>query len=288
MRRLLIGVVVGVMTLSACAAAPTEEPDLPTLAALPSATATNTPTETPTETVTPSETPTPSDTPTPAPTDTPSVTPTETNTPTPTRTSTPTPVTPTRVNPTVAAAGTATAIRIERPVFTTLTPAPPESSGNPPAVATVRPVVVADVIITERQMQEEVNRLRVKYPNIQSAQVEFVDGEGIATVLNARAGTAFATGTVLMRFTLVGEAGSGTRFLQVTIASPDEFEMAGGGLPSDDFVNVAYNDLFPLIGEAFGFILDERLGAGQHDLEFIEIQDGVMGVSLYVPEPAGS
>lgn len=279
MPRVILLILCCVMLLSACATATDDDSDLPTVAVLPTETATEEilPTDTPEP---PTNTPSPTHTFTPSPTNTPTITPTPSDTMTPTATRTPAATaTPRRVTQSASVA------TIEPPRISTLTPAP-VSGGNPGGVvAPPQPVVVADVIITERQMQTEVSRLLTKYRDIENAIISYEAGQGINVEMSARAGGAVSTGTVLIRFALVGEAGTGTRFLQVTIADPEEFVMSGGGMPSDEFVNVAYSELFSMIGEAFGTILDQRLGTGQHDLEFIQITDDEMGVSLYVPEP---
>lgn len=278
MPRVILLILCCVMLLSACATA-TDNDELPTVAALPTETATEEilPTDTPEP---PTETPSPTETFTPSPTNTATITPTPSDTMTPTATRTPAATSTPR--PVTQSASVAT---VEPPRISTLTPAPVTGGNSGGVVAPPQPVVVADIIITERQMQTEVSRLLSKYLDIENAIVSFAAGEGINVEMSARAGGAISTGTVLIRFTLVGEAGTGTRFLQVTIADPEEFVMSGGGMPSDEFVNVAYGELFSMIGEAFGTILDERLGTGQHDLEFIQITDDEMGVSLYVPEP---
>jgi hypothetical protein len=169
-------------------------------------------------------------------------------------------------------------------VFASLTPVPPGVTAVVRPTSTGTPVVMADVIITENQFQEEVDRLLPQFPDVQRADVTFVP-QGIDVELTALAEGVFTTGTVRMTFDLVGGDEALNRFVQIGIVQPDEFVMSGEGTLSDDFIDVAYSQMFPLVGESFNFILNQRLGEGQHDLEFLRIVDDRMEIALLVPEP---
>lgn len=279
MKRIALLVLILVF-VAACQPAAQDEDALPTLAELPS----ETPTDEPTDTPEPTETPT--DTDTPEPTDTP----TETNTPAATSTATLRPTnTPTNtatVDPTVAAIGTATSVVEEAPSFATLTPAPDGENLTVRPTSTGTPEIVADVIITERQFQEEVDRLLFDNTSIELADINFVPG-GVEVELRALGGEAFTVGTVLYEFRLEGDESAINNFLIIQPVDVDEFEMETLSDEEDvpqGFVDVAYGDMILAILEAFDFILNQRLGEGQHDLEFITVTDDVIAVTLFVPE----
>lgn len=270
---------IGALLLAACAPAePETADDLPTLAQLP--TLTETPAATATETPLPTDTATPTVSATPTRTPTASDTPTLTQTPRPTRT----PRSTATTEPTAAAQASSTAQVAERPVFATLTPVPPGSDAPQRPTSTGTPIILADVIITQRQLQEEVDRLRPNYVDVDTADLAFV-AQGIDIALTTQIDGVFTTGTVRMTFDLVGGDDALNRFVQIGVVPPEDFVMSGTGEPSDDFVDVAYTQMFPLVGEAFNAVLNQRLGEGQHDLEFLRIVEDRMEISLLVPDP---
>lgn len=277
MKRLWMMLLV-LLLVSACQpAAQNEDDGLPTLAALPTDTPTNTPTDTP------EPTDTPVDTDTPTPTETATDTPTPEDTPTSTSTATQTPLPSATVNQTQAVIGTATASIEEAPVLQTLTPIPEGEEVAVRPTSTGTPEIVADVIITERQYQEEVDRLIESIDSIEEAEINFV-ADGIEVELRALGGEAFTVGTVRYNFSLQGDERAVNNFLIIQPDEIEDFEMLSGEEPSDTFIDVAYGDMFQVMFEAFDFILNQRLGEGQHDLEFLTITDEQMGIVLFVPE----
>ena len=254
-------------------------PDLPTLVEFP--TETNTPVASPTATQTETPLPTNTATETPLPTNTATETPLPTNTLPPT----PTPVATETVNPTAALRGTSTAIIAEAPVFSTFTPLPPGAIAvvaRPTSTGT--PEVVADVIITESQFQEEVTRLITDVEAISRARVSFVE-EGVRYDITADNGGVFVTGFVTVPFTFSG----GSINNIVAIGGSIEIEMAeeleeGEEIPEVFLTNVT--EIVVITQESFNFILNQRLGEGQHDLENLVIVDGRMLISLVVPLPS--
>ena len=255
---------------------------IPTLRVLPSVT----PSATLTLTLEPTETLAPTDTPEPTATYTETEIPTETFTPSNTPTPSRTPIPSATANATNAAMGTSTAQVLEAPVFSTFTPPPPGIIVAVRPTSTGTPQVVADVIITQSQYQEEVNRLLADNPDVSQAEVVLAE-EGVFVNLTATGGDAFATGRFLIRFDLSTGMG-GDSFNNIVVVqpvSPAEFEMQGGGLPSETFVGVAYGDVTEAVFEAFNSILNQRLGEGNHNLEFVTLENGRMLISLLVPEP---
>lgn len=264
-----------IMTFSLVACQPTSQnAELPTLVQFP--------TETPTEeaSLTPTETLTPLPTDTAIPTEIPSDTPEPTNTPEPTAT----PVSTDTPNPTQVVRGTSTAILLEAPVFSTFTPVPPGAIAvlaRPTSTGT--PEVLADVIITEDQFQEEVSRLIATKPAISRARVSFVP-DGVEYNLTADSDGIFITGTITVPFDYSG--GSINNIvaiggaIEIVIADAEEDEE----IPPSFLANVS--ELVLITQESFNFILNQRLGEGRHDLENIVIVDGRMLISLVVPLPS--
>lgn len=275
-----IGTIAIILTIILVACQPAQDTqELPTVVQFPSET--NTPQATATNTAT--ETPLPSNTATetPLPTNTATETPLPTNTLPPTRTPAPSET----VNATVALRGTATAIVLEAPVFSTFTPLPPGAISivaRPTSTGT--PEVVADVIITEDQFQEEVNRLIADNPGISRADVSLVT-EGVQYELTAESDGIFITGTITVPFTFSG----GSINNIVTIGGPVQIDMGEDTdeedeIPESFLANVT--NIVLVTQESFNFILNQRLGEGNHDLENILILDGRMLISLVVPLPS--
>lgn len=281
-RRLLLCLLV-IVVIAACQPTP-EDNTLPTVAVLPTETATNEPMETPTQTATATETHTPTETRTPTHTatatltETPAPTETATHTPTLTRTPTRTPTFTSTPNVVAAAQASSTARVLEAPTLATFTPAPAGVQARPTSTGT--PQVVADVVITEFQMQEDVDRLLVGKANVQSALINFTP-EGIRVSTTLRTGDVFASGSFLVRFEM-SQVGF-ENFVIISADSPDAFVMANNLPPSDDFVGIAYQDVVPAVFGAFNDILNRRLGEGRHNLDNLFFTEDVMAVSLLVP-----
>ena len=267
--RLSLALLMIVMFAAACAGGgeATEESALPTLAELPSETPTDAPTATHTEppatdTPEPSDTPTPSDTPEP-PTTTPTYTPTEPPTATPSRTP----------DATRAFVGTSTAAVEEAPRYATFTPAPPNATARPTSTGT--PQVVAEVVITEPQFQEEVDLAIEGMGNVQSAQVDF-SAEGITFELTVVGESgAFTTGDVLITVSTTG----GIARFQGRLLVPE-----GAPEPPESFIEFATGDFFLQMVEVLDRILNQRLGEG-HDLETLQITDDAIQLSLLANAP---
>jgi hypothetical protein len=265
MRRLFILVMIAGVVLVACQADPSEEPALPTLAVLPSAT--TVPTETASPTVT--ESPTPADTETPRPTRTPSHTPTNTptETPIPADTATPEPT----YDLTRAFVETATSAVEEAPSFATFTPA----ASDVIRLSTGTPQMVADLVINERQFQEEITRLVELRDDVESVEIDFIEEAGIAFNITAKS----------------SEGALSTGILFIVIETTDGFARIEG-LPlveegevlSQEFVVLITGPfLIEVIVPAIDDILEQRLG-DSHNLESIVMTDTEMLVSLLVPQ----
>lgn len=239
---------------AACQPASTETPVLPTLAVLPSLTPSEAPTATPTETETPG--------PTAIPTVTLTFTPFPTFTPTERPSETPRATT----EPTQAAVATGTAAILEAPRFATVTP-----SGNVQAGST--PQVVADVVITEAQFQEEVNAQITSYSAMQRARADFVPG-GINVELTALGGQAFITGNVFVSIQVTGSFAT-ISIGEITVNAPE---------PPEAYIETVTGDFFAMMVNVLDTILTQRLGE-QHDLENIVVTDTAMEITLLVPQP---
>jgi hypothetical protein len=200
------------------------------------------------------DTPQPSATSTQRPSDTPAPTVTPTNTATP--------------NPTLLHITTLTAVA-EMPRFYTLTPQPAGAPEQP------TPLVLADVVITRQQLQDEVD-LRIAETNmIESAQLSFVpgDGQGIRVGLVASGGQALVSGDVFVSFEVFGGL--------VAIGVTDI--VVGSGDPPERFAEIASIDLVETIVDSFDSILRRRLGDDQ-DMETLVFTQNAMNITLLVPE----
>ena len=246
------------LLLAACQPASTETPVLPTLAVLPSLTPSQAPTATPTETETPGPTPTPSITPTPT------ITATFTQFPTFTPTATMTMTPRVTVEPAQAAIATGTAAALEAPRFATVTP-----GGDVPPGAT--PQVVADVVITESQFQEEIDAQIDSYPAVQRARADFVPG-GINVELTALGGQAYITGNVFVSIELTGSFAT-ISIGEITVNAPE---------PPEAYVDTVTGDFFALMVSVLDSILTQRLGE-EHNLENIVVTETAMEITLLVP-----
>lgn len=182
-------------------------------------------------------------------------------TPLPTNTEIPATRPPT-LTPDSAATGTANAQNAPR--FATLTPNASEDQSIPQ--------VLADVIISESQFQQAVNRRAANVDSIRSALINFVP-EGIEVQLTATGGAALTTAEVLVAFD-VAEG-----FVQISIG---EIRM-NAAEPPEEFLTVVGGEFFTLIIESFNELLTQQLGI-QHDLETLAIQGNNMEITLLVPE----
>ncbi len=263
----LFALVLLLFAAAACAPAATEAPPLPTSAVLPtlppdtpttdapagtpeSAAQDAEPTLTPTLTLSPTTTLSP----------TPSVVPSSTATPPPTRT----PVVRPTLAPTLAAIASATAA----PVFVTLTPAPDGANAG---------LRGADVIISERQFQEELNLQIAGNPAIQGALVDFTP-QGMDIQITASGGQAMVSGNIIFEITLVQQEGGGERFIAAQIVDIQ----TNAPEPPEGFVNTINTELFPALVATFDTILSGRVGA-DNNLEDFVITDTEMQIFLVVP-----
>jgi hypothetical protein len=272
----LVMVGIGCILIASCSPA---DNSLPTL--VPSLTPTALP---PTSTASPSPVPTtrvPTATHTPTPTLTPPPAATVTPTPsaTPTEAPTATAALPT-ANPTANAQASATALVIEAPRLATFTPVPPGVTARPTSTGTAQ--VIADVIIFEWQMQEEVDIALASDSRVNEALVDFTP-EGVRITLSAAGGEAVTSGSFMIYFTAAG--GGFQNFLQISADSSDQFQMLNGGPAPDMFVQIAYEAVVPAVFQSFDKILNQRLGQGRHDLERLVIDDQQMFITLYALQP---
>lgn len=247
------------LLLAACGPAEEAEQDtLPTLAQLPS----ETPTETPTETPEPTATHTSTSTPRPSPTSTPTATSTPTEEPT-----------PVVLDPTRVFAATATAAVEQAPVFATFTPRPPGAAAPPAGT----PQVLAQVLITERQFQEQVDLHVVSRPDVQGAEVNFTPEGIVITVTALGEGGAFTTGELLITINTSSGIAAIQGALMIEEGQPD---------PSEAFIALVTGDFFLEIVNTLDLILRTRLGP-QHNLQTLTLTDDAMVIALHVPDPGG-
>jgi hypothetical protein len=193
-------------------------------------------------------------------TSTPSATPTITRTPSPMPTQ---PSQPTTTPDTIASA---TAAAQEAPRFATITPAPANATVEP----TTTPVIVADVVITEAQFQEELDPRLAAYPNIQSATLNFTP-DGVKVTLTASGGDALITGEITILF----QVDNGLVYISV-----GEVQLNAVQIP--DAYTTAINNLYQVVLDSMDAILRQRLGDAT-DLENVFFTDTTMNLTLLVP-----
>jgi hypothetical protein len=232
---------------------PTEDPE--TAALVEEVTVTETPTasEEPTEEPEP---PTPTVTDTPGPTSTPAQTQPSTITPTITHTATPT--------------LTMTLLAAELPRFSTFTPPPPGAQAQP----TTTPLVMADVVITRQQLQDEVNQRIAAISVIEAAILDFEpeDPQGIHVALTASGGDALISSDVFIAFDLLGDIVA-IHVAEIRVSAAE---------PPPAYAELVNNQLLPLVIEAFDSILKRRLGEEQ-DLASLRFTREAMEIALRVP-----
>lgn len=252
--RVIFVLLMAVVMISACQpTASGNNQTLPTLAVLPSLT----PSEEPTATEMPSATVEATDTAVPSPT----------RTPPPTSTHAPT-NTPTPPDPTVVAAASATVGMQEAPSFATLTPVP--AGVNAPVMTT--PQVLADVVITEVQFQEELNAQIRAFESIQDARIDFTE-TGINVELTALGGQAFITGNVFLSMEM------SSSFLAIT---PVDIAVNAPEPPAA-FVETVNGDFLNAILATLDTVLTQRLGA-DHDLQQVILTSTQIEIHLLVPQ----
>jgi hypothetical protein len=202
------------------------------------------------------ESPTPTITDTPGPTNTP--TQTQPPTITPTATHTPT-ITPTMTLPAA-----------ELPRFSTFTPPPPGAQVQPPAT----PLVMADVVITRQQLQDEVDQRIASISAIEAATIDFEpdDPQGIHVALTASGGDALITGDIFIAFDLLGDIVA-IHVAEIRVSAAE---------PPPAYAQLVNNQLLPLIIDAFDSILKWQLGEEQ-DLASLRFTREAMEISLRVP-----
>ena len=170
------------------------------------------------------------------------------------------------IEPTQAALATSSAAVLEAPRFSTVTP-----GGNVRAGST--PPVVADVVITEGQFQEEVNAQVTAYPSIQRARVDFVPG-GINVELTALGGQAFITGNVFLAIEMTELGAAQITIGDITVNAPE---------PPEAYIETVTGDFFVLMVNVLDTLLNQRVGE-ENDLENIIITDTTMEITLLVPQ----
>lgn len=178
-------------------------------------------------------------------------------------TDTPT-VTPT-VEPTQAAIATATEKALELPVYATFTAAP---AGTLPPASNFNQV--ADVLINEKQFQEELNAALPSKPGIQSAVVDFVPGAIVVKMTTS--GFTPIIGTVTIPVTLQNDLAS------ITISGITTEPMP---VPQS-YIDLSTGDLFVLMVDTLDKIVKSRIGANQK-LKSIAVTDTSINVMMLVP-----
>jgi hypothetical protein len=168
------------------------------------------------------------------------------------------------IDPTQAAAVALTAAVDQAPRIITLTP-------NANAVAGP-PQVMVDVVITERQFQEVVDRAIADLPNIQQAYVDF-QTDGIYVELTALGGQAFIAGRVQLTLDLSGG------FVAISIGEVS----TNAAEPPEGYLLVVNGEFFSMMLSVFDEILNERVGP-ENDLENMIITDEALQVFLLIPE----
>ncbi len=178
----------------------------------------------------------------------------------PSATFTPPPL-PTETLPPVVTAAPSATLPVVR--LMTLTPAP----GQPAATQQA----LADLVITESQFQDEVDRRVASIDSIQSARINFTP-QGISAELTALGGTAFITGEVQVNIAVQGGFAVIT-LGDITVNAPE---------PPETYVLIASREFFSLLIDALDTTLNSRLGS-QFNLEELTLTDDAILVRLLVP-----
>jgi len=164
---------------------------------------------------------------------------------------------------------------ITQPTATSLpTISQPTATDQPASSPTPRTFIPADLIITQQEFQTEFSQ-RLQDTSIESAVVNFVpeDPQGMRVRMTAPGGQALVTGDVFINFQLSDS------FLLITLADI----AVSSGDPPTMYATIARDELYPLITETFGLMLDARLGE-DHNLETLSFTQTKMEMTLLVPE----
>ena len=132
--------------------------------------------------------------------------------------------------------------------------------------------VIADVVITEAQFQEELDRQIADKSSIQSARVDFVP-EGIQVELTALGGEAFIAGKVMVDIQIAGTFAT-ISIGDIQVNAPE---------PPEGYVQVVSTDFFSAMISTLDSILVERLGE-EHNLQNLVMTTTTMELYLLVPE----
>ncbi|MGQ9886904.1 MAG: hypothetical protein ACUVSX_00295 [Aggregatilineales bacterium] len=253
----LLAALLAAVLLAACQPAP-EPPPLPTLAVLADTAAQPTPTQESTPAAEAAAVP--SDTPqaSPAPSDTPTALASATLIPSATFTPPPPTVPPPTATLDLPPTPTLPAVRVS-----TVTP--------PPAGAVSTPLAVADLVITERQFQDEIDRRVPSIDTIQRVRIDFTP-QSINAELTALGGAAFVTGNVRLNIQIQGG------FAVITIGDITVNALQ----PPETYVEIASREFFSLLIDALDTLLNSRMGS-QFNLQDLMVTDDSILVSLLVP-----
>jgi hypothetical protein len=190
-----------------------------------------------------------------------------TNTSAPTITPLPA-ATQTLTEATIVVAATATIGVQEAPRIATLTAVP--AGVNAPVMTT--PQVLADVVITETQFQDELDSQIEAFDSIQSARIDFLE-TGISVELTALGGDAFITGNVFLAMEMNGN------FLAI---SPVEIAVNAPEPPAS-FVETVNGDFLTTVLATLETVLTQRVGP-DHDLQRVVLTPTQMEINLLVPQ----
>src|SRR5690606_11299257 len=135
------------------------------------------------------------------------------------------------------------------------------------------PQMAADVVITERQFQEELDIALNEMPEVQNASVDFVDG-GILINLTARVGASASTTAELF---INVQVRNGIATLQWCVSVPESAPE-----PLEELMPFATHVVFLKVVGVFGRILKSRVGATQNLVRML-VSDNDVGVMLLVP-----
>lgn len=163
----------------------------------------------------------------------------------------------------------ATPIPVQSVRISTVTPIPVGAAVIPPPI----PVLAADVIINESEFQDALNAQLSAIPEIQTAQVDFIAGQGIDVRMTATGDSVIVTGDVSIGFQLSGG---------LVAISIRDVSVGSGAIPQA-FAQVAQDQLFTLVVETFDSLLADKLGP-EHDLEQLAFTDDTIQLMLLIPE----
>ncbi len=172
----------------------------------------------------------------------------------------------------------------EQPVFATLTPGLTNSSTS----AGSTPQMIADVVITEAQFQEELDRFIGNSATIERAVVDFQTSSIILTMTAGVEGTS-VTGDVVIGIELGGQQSDGNRIIGVTVSdiivdgNSVDFEDTALPPSTEGFITVVNTELFGIAIQTINQILNRRVG-DVNNLEILRVTDTTMEATLLVPQ----